>query len=84
MQPQSKKMLTRTQRSILIKKMERAVEAKEKAAEEYLVTVSETFESGLTGADIAYITGNITESTVHKLRKQGDAIRDQHRSNGAG
>jgi hypothetical protein len=77
-----KPTLTRRQRMELTKKMERAEDVRVKGHEDYLVAISELMDAGLTGMDIAYVLGNITETTVHSRRRLGRAIRDE-RSGGS-
>lgn len=76
--------LTRRQRMELAKKMERADDVRAKAHEDYLVAISELMDQGLTGQDVVYVLGNITESTVHTRRKLGRAIRNERSGSGSG
>jgi hypothetical protein len=73
----SKPNLSRQQRMNLTKKMEKADDARQKAHDDYLVAISELMDQGLTGQDVVYVLGNITESTVHSRRRLGRAIRDE-------
>lgn len=84
MPKETKPRITRQQRSVLIKRMERAEEARLKVGDDWLVTISETMDAGLSGADIAFIVGSITESTIHQRRKQGAQIRSDRDGGSAG
>lgn len=80
----SQPRLSRQARMNLAKKMEKIEDARVKAHEDYLVGISELMDAGLTGQDVVYVLGNITESTVHNRRKLGRAIRDERSSGGSG